>query len=62
MVLARVHPVDVSGQGVDLAVVTDQAEGLGALPGRSGVGGEALVEDAERDLQLRIGEVGIEAR
>ena len=60
VVLARAHPVDVSGESVDLAVVAKHAKRLRALPGRSRVGGEALVEDAERNLDLGIGEVGVE--
>src|SRR5664280_2594594 len=60
VVLARAHPVDVSGERVDLAVVAKHAKRLRALPGRSRVGGEALVEDAERDLDLGIDEVGVE--
>ena len=47
-VLAGVHPVDVAAHGVDFAVVGDVAEGMRELPGGEGVGGEALVDEAER--------------
>ena len=37
---ARVHPVDVAAQGVDFAVVRDEAIGMRPLPAREGVGAE----------------------
>ena len=58
---AGLGPVAVAGDGVDLAVVGEQAKGLGQRPARHGVGGEALVEDADRAFQFRIGQVGKEA-
>jgi hypothetical protein len=42
-VLAGSHPVHVAAQGVDLAVMRDHAERMRQVPGREGVGGEALV-------------------
>ena len=42
--LARVHPVDVAAQRVDLAVVRDVAVRVRARPGREGVGREARVD------------------
>ena len=54
------HPRDVAVDGVDLAVVAEQAEGLRPLPGRRGVRGEALVEDAERDGERGIEQIRIE--
>ena len=57
---ARLHPVDVPAHRVDLAVVAEEPERLRALPGRAGVGGEALVEDPERDLDRRVAQVGVE--
>jgi hypothetical protein len=53
------HPVDVPRNRVDLAVMAEQAERLSALPGWSGVGREALVEDCERDCEGRVVQVGI---
>ena len=47
-VFAGAHPVDVAAQGVDLAVVRDHAERMRQIPGREGVGGEALVGQCER--------------
>ncbi len=58
--LTRAHPVDVALDRVDLAVVAEQAERLRALPGGRGVGREALVEDAERDLERRVAQVVVE--
>ena len=53
-------PVAVAGDGVDLAVVGEEAEWLGQRPFRQGVGGEALVEHADRGLQALIAQVRIE--
>ena len=58
---ARLGPVAVAGDGVDLAVVGEQAEGLGERPARHGVGGEALVEQADGAGQVRVGQVREEA-
>jgi hypothetical protein len=44
---ARSHPVDVSAQGVDLAVVGDHPVGVGELPAREGVGREAGVSQRQ---------------
>ena len=43
--LARLQPVAVALDGVDLAVVGEQAEGLGQRPAGERVGGEARVHD-----------------
>jgi len=53
-------PVAVAGDGVDLAVVGEEAEWLGQRPFRQGVGGEALVEHADCGLQALIAQVWIE--
>ena len=57
--LARRHPVDVAAQRVDLAVVADHAVGMRERPGRERVGGEALVDQRQRRLEVRIVQVGI---
>ena len=57
---ARHHPVDIAFQRVDLAVVADQAEGLGTFPGGEGVGAVALVEDRNRRLVVGIVQIRIE--
>ncbi len=57
--LPRRHPVDVAAQRVDLAVVRDHAIGMRQRPGREGVGGEALVHERERTLEVRLMQVGI---
>ena len=58
--LARVHPVRVAGDRVDLAVVTEHPERLRALPRRRGVRRVPLVEHDERRLDVGIEEIGIE--
>jgi len=55
--LTRRHPVDVAAHGVDLAVVADHPVGVGEAPRREGVGREALVDERERGLDPRVGEV-----
>ena len=60
--LARLHLAHIAAQGVDLAVVGQIPEGLGALPGGESVGAVALMHDGQRGgvvrfLQIRI-EVG----
>ncbi len=60
--LARLHPVDVPLEGVDLAVVGGHAVGVGETPAREGVGGEARVDDRERRLHQRVAKVGVEVR
>ena len=56
--LARLHPVDVAAQRVDLAVVRDVAVGVRQRPRRERVGAEALVHQRQRRLERRIGEIG----
>ena len=57
----RSHPIDIALDGVDLAVVSEQTERLGSLPGRGGVGAVALMEDRERSGESRIAQVRVEA-
>ena len=59
---ACAQPVDVAVDRVDLAVVAEEAERLGALPRRLGVGREALVEDRERDGEGFVTEIRVERR
>ena len=58
---ARIHPVDVAAHGVDLAVMGDEAVGMRQLPGREGVGGEALMHQRQRRCGQRIAQVVVEA-
>ena len=51
--LAGPHPVAVAHDGVDLAVVRDEAVRVGQRPAREGVGGEAGVHHGERRLANR---------
>ncbi len=60
--LARVHPVRVAAQRVDLAVVREIAERLRQLPGREGVGAVALVDEREARFDVGIREVREELR
>ena len=57
--LARRHPVDVAAQRVDLAVVRDHPVGMRERPGREGIGGEALVHERERALEILVVQIGI---
>ena len=57
--LPRRHPVVVAAQRVDLAVVRDHAIGMRQRPGRERVGREALVDERQRALEIRIVQVGI---
>ena len=62
---ARVHPVDVPADGVDLAVVAEEPERMGKLPRWEGVGGEALMHECEGRLDALVHEirvVGVEPR
>ena len=58
-VAARVHPVDVPADGVDLPVVAEEAVRMGELPRREGVGGEPLVDEGEGGLRALVDQVGI---
>ena len=58
-VAARVHPVDVPAHGVDLAVVAEEAERVGKLPRREGIGGEPLVDEGEGRLDALVREVRV---
>ena len=53
------HPVDVSAQRVDLAVVADHPVGVGQPPRRKSVGGKALVNQGERGDHPLVVEVQI---
>jgi hypothetical protein len=57
---AASHASLVAPEGVDLTVVAQRAERLGALPRRQGVGGEALVEHGERGGERVVLEVEVE--
>ena len=59
--LPRRHPVDVAAQGVDLAVMGDHPVGMGELPSRERVGGEALVHEREGALEARVLQVAVVA-
>ena len=56
--LAGAHPVDVAGEGVDLAVVCDETERVGERPVRERVRAEALVHQRQRRREVGIGQVG----
>ncbi len=56
--LARVHPVDVPAERVDLAVVGDVAVRVRERPRRERVGGEPLVDEGQRRLHQGVGHVG----
>jgi hypothetical protein len=60
--LARVHPVHVAAQRVDLAVVRDEAVRVRAIPGRERVRREALVDERQRRHELAVREVVVEGR
>ena len=55
-----VHPVHIAAHGVDLAVVGDEPIGVGELPGREGVGREALVDQGESRFRHRVAKVLVE--
>ncbi|GBE46416.1 hypothetical protein BMS3Bbin11_01517 [bacterium BMS3Bbin11] len=44
------HPVDVTAQGIDFTIVRDHAERLCQIPGREGIGREALMHQCQRGL------------
>ncbi len=54
---AGVHPIAVAAHGVDLAVVAEHAEGLPERPRGERVRAVALVEDTERRVVVRAGEI-----
>ena len=55
---ARLHPVDVAAQRVDLAVVRDEPVRMRQRPRRKGVRAEPLVDERERRLHARIVQIG----
>ena len=57
---AGAHPVRVALDRVDLAVVTEVAEGLRPLPRRLGVRREPLMKDPERNREGRVTKVVVE--
>ena len=54
---ARVHPVHVAANGVDLTIVRHEAVGVRKLPAGEGVGAEPLVHQAQRRNAVRIAQV-----
>ena len=50
--LAGTHPIHISAQRVDLAVVCDEAVGVRAVPAREGVRREARMDEADRGLEI----------
>ena len=57
---AGIHPVDVAADGVDLAVVGQEAVRVRQFPGREGVSGEALVHHGQRRGRQVISQVVVE--
>ena len=55
------HPVDVAAQGVDLAVMDDVAIGVREPPRAERVRAEARMHHREAGLDVRVGEVEVEA-
>ena len=60
--LARVHPVDVAPERVDLTVVRDIAIRMRPLPAWKRVGGETLMHQAQGAGHLGIGKLLVEIR
>ena len=56
--LARVHPVLVAAEGVDLAVVDQVAVRMRPLPAREGVGAEAGMDEDDGRFEERVRQVG----
>jgi hypothetical protein len=54
----RLHPVGVSAQRVDLAIVRDVAKRLRQIPGRKGIGGEPRMH--HRDRRHHVGRLQVE--
>jgi hypothetical protein len=52
--LPRPHPVDVSLERIDLAVMTDIAVGMGQRPGGKRVGAESRMDQREGTRQTLI--------
>ena len=59
--LARVHPVLVAAQGVDLAVMDQVTIRVSPPPARKRIGAEARVHHGDGGFHLRIGQVRIES-
>ena len=57
---AGVHPVDVAADGVDFAVMGEEAVRVGELPGREGVGREALMHQGQGGGGQRVAQVVVE--
>ncbi len=57
---ARLGPVAVTGDGVDFTVVRQEAKRLSQAPLRHGVGGETLVEYANRSGEALVTQVRVE--
>ena len=57
--MARGHPVHVAAHGIDLAVVRDHAERMRQIPGREGVGGEALMHQRQRADHTRVLQIAV---
>ena len=55
--LARGQPVGVSAHRVDLAVVGQEVERVGQIPGAERVGREAAVHERERALEARVAQI-----
>ncbi len=53
------HPVVVAAQRVDLAVMGDHAVRVRQRPGRESVGGEALMHQGQRALEIRIAQIRV---
>ncbi len=51
------HPVDVAACGVDLAIVTDQAERVRQRPRREGIGGKPLMHQCQRRREPRVRQI-----
>ncbi len=56
----RIHPVDVAADGVDLAVMRQEAIRMRQAPGRERVGGETLMHQRQRRLGQRVAQVKVE--
>jgi hypothetical protein len=58
--LPGAHPVAVSAQRVDLAVVAERSERLSEIPGRPGIRAVALVHERQRAHEALVAQVGVE--